>query len=51
MTTIHKAVVMDAGVYTVMLVSIEKSSNDEEYSYNKALIVAVRLSKYPTSLY
>jgi len=43
-TTIHKAVVIDAGVYTAMLVSIEKSSSDEENSYNKALIVAVRLS-------
>ena len=48
MTTIHWAFVIDAGVYTTVLVSIVKSSNDYENSYNKALIVAFRLSKYPT---
>ena len=50
MTTIHWSFVIVAGVYTTVLVSMVKSSNDDENSYNKARIVAVRISKYPTSL-
>jgi hypothetical protein len=43
----HWAFVINAGVYTVVLVSIVKTSSDDENSYNKALIVAVRLIKFP----
>ena len=38
-------------MYTVVSVSTVKSSTEYEYSYYRAVMIAVRLNRYSTSLY